>query len=158
MGTNDFKIKSKQTCQEKWGVDNTFQSKECKDKIKQTFLDKYGVEFPLQVAEIKQRVFESKHKLLNQTDIKLGCSQNFVPNIGKNETQILNKIEFTQNICIIRQYPVCGSFVDGYCKETNTVYEVDESYHLAEDQTKKDSIRQEKIINELNCKFIRITD
>jgi hypothetical protein len=34
----------KQTCLERYGVENTFQSKESKEKIKHTCLEKYGVE------------------------------------------------------------------------------------------------------------------
>ncbi len=39
------KNKSKQTCLEKYGVENPFQSQEVKDKCKQTCLEKYGVGF-----------------------------------------------------------------------------------------------------------------
>lgn len=46
-------------------------------------------------------------------------------------------------------------FVDGYDKEKNVVIEVDETYHKY--QTEKDILRQERIIDELNCEFIRLS-
>ena len=49
-----------------------------------------------------------------------------------------------------------GYIVDGYCKETNTVYEVYEKYH--EKQVEHDLRRQEEIQKHLGCKFIAIKD
>jgi len=78
------------------------------------------------------------------------------PTIGRNETKILNKIEKENNVKLIRQYRIRGYFVDGYDKENNIVYEVDERHHL--NNIEKDLRRQEEIIKYLNCKFIRIKD
>jgi very-short-patch-repair endonuclease len=39
------KEKAKKHFQEKYGVDNPYQAKECKDKIRQTMLTRYGVEY-----------------------------------------------------------------------------------------------------------------
>ena len=78
------------------------------------------------------------------------------PRLGKHEKRILDKVEKKYNIKIIRQYHIkeIGYFVDGYCKETNTVYEIDEK-----PKTKERDIKREKEIKEeLNCKFIRIKD
>jgi len=78
--------------------------------------------------------------------------------IGKNETVILNRIELKDNVKIQRQYTIykLGYFVDGYCKETNTVYEVDEYNHKY--QKEKDAKRQKEIEEYLHCKFIRIDE
>lgn len=53
---------------------------------------------------------------------------------------------------------ICGYFVDGYDKEKNVVIEYDEKHHFQKNgQLKqKDHDRQQNIINELQCKFIRI--
>lgn len=80
------------------------------------------------------------------------------PNIGKNETYILDAIEFEFNVELDRQFFVCGYFVDGYDAENNTVYEVDEKYHLSEEQIGRDKLRQDNIEKELNCEFVRIKD
>ena len=48
--------KRKQTCLEKYGVENANKTKETRDKIKKTNLEKYGVEHPSQLQEIKEKV------------------------------------------------------------------------------------------------------
>lgn len=78
------------------------------------------------------------------------------PNKGKNEDEALNQIEKLFQIKIIRQYPIEGFFVDGYCKEKNIVFEIDERGH--KNKRKKDWIRENIIKNKLNCKIVRIKD
>lgn len=55
---NDEKTKQKvkQTCLERYGVENAFQSEEIQSKFKQTCLEKYGVENPFQSEKIKERI------------------------------------------------------------------------------------------------------
>jgi len=78
--------------------------------------------------------------------------------IGKQEQIILNDLETRHSIKIIRQYPVIGYWLDGYCKETNIAYEIDEEHHFNKDGTykEKDIRRQKEIEQELGCKFVRI--
>lgn len=76
------------------------------------------------------------------------------PRVGKNEKQILNKLETLWSFKIIRQYKVSGYFVDGYIPYLNLVIEIDEQYH--DYRTEKDLIRQQNIIDELGCQFVRI--
>ncbi len=82
------------------------------------------------------------------------------PAIGKNETQLLNEREIKDNCKIIRQYKLykIGYAVDGYCLETNTVYEVYEKRHFKRSFIKKDLQRQKEIEDFLKCKFIIIED
>jgi hypothetical protein len=53
---------------------------------------------------------------------------------------------------------VCGYFVDGYDKEKNVVIEYDEKHHFNKtgQLKRRDCIRQQNIIDTLQCKFIRI--
>lgn len=110
------------------------------------------------------------HKISKQTKIKIrnttiknlkkrleGVS---VPLAGFKEKCILDNLEEKYNIKILRQYPVNGYFLDGYCKETNTAYEVDEKHHFnyLGKLRIKDIERQKEIEEELNCDFIRIKD
>ena len=54
--TNKFALeKGKITCLEKYGVENSLQSKEIRDKGKATCLEKYGVEYPFQSEEIRDK-------------------------------------------------------------------------------------------------------
>jgi len=76
--------------------------------------------------------------------------------VGKNEDELLNQQEKIDNCTIIRQYQIkeLGYFVDGYCKETNTVYEVYEPFH--DRNVLKDFERECNICNCLGCDFIII--
>jgi hypothetical protein len=49
------KEKVKQTCIEKYGTENPFQSKELKEKIKLTNLKKLGVEYPTQSKKVMEK-------------------------------------------------------------------------------------------------------
>jgi len=56
MYSSDMRAeKMKQTCLEKYGVENPFQSDEFKNKYKQTCLEKYGCGNPSQIEEIKEK-------------------------------------------------------------------------------------------------------
>ena len=48
--------KIKQTCLNKYGVENPSQSKEIQEKRRDVFLEKYGVENPYQAEEIKEKI------------------------------------------------------------------------------------------------------
>ena len=62
------KDKLRRTNQERYGVDNPFQSKNIRDKARQTHLERYGVEHPLQVKEAKEKAkktFQEKYQVDN---------------------------------------------------------------------------------------------
>ena len=48
--------KTKSTCLEKYGVENSAQNKEIQDKNKKTCLEKYGVEHPFQCELVKNKI------------------------------------------------------------------------------------------------------
>jgi very-short-patch-repair endonuclease len=81
-----------------------------------------------------------------------------IPSQGRNEVALLDSQEKIDNVHIIRQYPITklGYVVDGYCPETNTVYEVYERYHNR--QVQKDLGRETEICNMLSCNFHIIWD
>ena len=76
------------------------------------------------------------------------------PNIGRNEKQILDKLEEQYNYKILRQYSVDGYFVDGYIPEKNLIIEVDEKPKVKE----RDLERENYIKEKLNCEVVRIKD
>lgn len=80
--------------------------------------------------------------------------------IGKNETRLLDEQELKDNCKILRQWNTgIGYIVDGYCPETNTVYEVYELAHYHDfNKIQKDIDRQNLIINHLNCNYEIICD
>lgn len=74
-------------------------------------------------------------------------------NVGKKEKQVLDLQEQKDKCKILRNYNTgIGYVVDGYCKESNTVYEVYEPYHNK--QVWKDLQRETEICNHLSCDFI----
>jgi len=76
------------------------------------------------------------------------------PQIGRHEIQLLDEFELSNNIKLIRQYPIVGYYVDGYCEELNIVVEIDERPKINE----RDKRREKEIIKELKCKLIRVID
>ena len=67
----------------------------------------------------------------------------FILKLATHETQLLNEIEQKEKIKIERQYKVFGYKVDGYCHETNTVYEINEPFHYkSEEKIQEDLKRQ----------------
>ena len=52
-------VKSKETCIQKYGVENPMQCKEIQNKAKQTNLNKYGTESPMQTKEIQEKLQQS---------------------------------------------------------------------------------------------------
>jgi very-short-patch-repair endonuclease len=110
--------------------------------------------------EVIRYKFGGSDNLAKETNIKFNKVDPSVwdhgGHIGYNEKEILDHIENLLNIKLERQYRVKKFYVDGYDKENNIVYEVDEKCHK---YTKiRDIIRQEEIIKILNCKFIRINE
>lgn len=76
--------------------------------------------------------------------------------IGNNEIQLLDKQEVIDNCIINRNFTVIGYKPDGYCFETNTIYEVYEPGHKR--CKNKDIVRQKRIQEHLKCKFVIIYD
>ena len=63
--TIEYQEKIKQSCIDKYGVDNVFKSEEIKEKIKNVCLEKYGVEYITQNKEILRRA-RRKYKYNNE--------------------------------------------------------------------------------------------
>ena len=117
-----------------------------------TLEEDYGIEKAKNIRK-KQRISKIKY-----VEIKKNNGEPISPCVGKNETQLLNQIEIDKQIKLERQYKIIGYFLDGYCIESNTVYEVNEKYHLSEKQQIKDKIRKQNIVEHLHCKWIDIDD
>jgi len=88
-----------------------------------------------------------------------------IPSYNPKACEIFDKISLKENIHIQHAMnggefyiKALGYWVDGYDDENNTVYEFDEKYHNSEKQRNKDFIREQELINFLECKFIRIKE
>lgn len=124
-------------------------SEETKRKIA---LSKVGLKLPARTQIHKERQSNSQ-RLRRQREILRdgGFWQK-----GKHEKQLLDLQEIKDNCTIDRNFYILGYFPDGYCHETNTIYEVYEEFHKK--HIERDRIRQERIQNRLNCQFKIIWD
>jgi very-short-patch-repair endonuclease len=162
---------SKEHCKKIWktrrknGTDK--MSEEQKNKLSYSLKHSEKFQKAVQNEDRKKKISKSQKgkKLSKKTKEKISESvTNYrVKNehwcsIGKHEIQLLNEQEIKDSCKIIRQYRIGKFFLDGYCKETNTVYEIYEKRHFLPKSIKKDLKRQRKIENKLNCNFIIIKD
>ena len=103
----------------------------------------------------KKHSEESKRKIrISTINYIKTISDVLFPRIGGNEKQILDELERITGYKIIRQFEVCGYFLDGYIPELLLAIEVDEKPK----NRQKDKERENMIINELKCRFLRIKD
>ena len=79
MKSSKIKEKSKQVCLEKYGVENISQFFETKEKYKQTCLEKYGVDnpFKLEKTKINSHSKEAKEKQIKTCLEKYGVENSF---------------------------------------------------------------------------------
>lgn len=106
----------------------------------------------------KHHSSKSKMKMrlsaLKYIENQVGCVR-----IGKNEKLLLDEQEKKDGVRILRQWDTkLGYVVDGYCPETNTIYEVYEKNHTYPLQKIRDRKRKRRIINYARCKFVIIWD
>lgn len=164
--------KSKQTCMEKYGVDNPFKSEKIREKQKQTVLNKYGCEnvfqnndikeksrktminkygksHPMHVDSIKQMVIDksSKTMMLNQTQ-----------KASKNQIYLCN----LYNGCLNYLYDKLwlDIFFENekiYCEYDGSGHDIDIKYHkISEEDFKLKEIRRYKFLSSKGLKEFRI--
>jgi hypothetical protein len=115
----------------------------------------------------KKHSEETKSKLRSMTNEYIKTHklhEGFHPNIGKNETYILNKIQDKISCEIIRNSKNIANkiqrFPDGYIQEYNLVTEIDEPNHYTIYGTLKrnDQERELVIASHLRCMIYRIKE
>lgn len=90
--------------------------------------------------------------------LKQGKNISFNPKSIKFFEKLNNEYKL-KGLFGINEFKCIGYSLDFYSKKYNIVIEWDEEFHYKNDLLRnKDIIRQEKIINYLNCKFIRIRE
>jgi hypothetical protein len=104
-------------------------------------------------------------KRIEEISINKFNGNQIVPSFNKDACDIFDIINKEKGINIKHatnggEYYIqsLGYWLDGYDKDNNTVYEYDEKHHFDKvgNLIDSDIIRQQEIINHLNCKFIRI--
>lgn len=150
--SHETKIKTEQTMLYKYGAKNISQTEHFKNSFIKTMRQKYGVDHPMHVEEIKSKVIHTCLTRHGYTPL-----HKYI-NMGKNEELLLNEQESIDGVKIQRTYRVDRYYVDGYCPNTNTVYEVYETFHRPNYKKAKDKIRQRYIQEKLKCTFTIIWD
>jgi hypothetical protein len=164
------------------GENNPFYGKKHSDETRnristslkksEKFLNMRTQEYKEKISKaLKGRVFSLEHRKklrlisIEKLNEKLENGFQLIPNYNPKACILFDEISEKNNIHIQHaqnggEYHIkeLGYWVDGYDKENNVVYEFDEKYHETEKQQKKDSIRQNEIIDHLNCEFIRIKE
>lgn len=120
QSSNEIKQKIKQTCLEKYGVDNYNKTKESKEKIKQTCLEKYGVEYFWQSDECKEKIKKTCLKKygvdspLKSEKIRNKCKQTCLEKYGvDNPAKLEENKEKVKQTCL-KKY---GTISTTQCKE-----------------------------------------
>ena len=104
--TQDFycnkcnKVRSKQTCLDKYGVENPMQNKEVKDKLKKSLLNKHGVEHYSKTDEFKLKY---KTTCLNKYGVENVFQNLEIQDKIKNSNLEKYGVEYVQQAEIIRQ-------------------------------------------------------
>jgi hypothetical protein len=123
------------------------------EKRNKTVKEKYGVDNVFQHTDVKEKIRNS------------GAFKSLFPNYNVNAIPIIEEYGNLHGYNFQHaenggEYYVegLGYYLDGYDLEKNVAIEIDESHHFNKDGSlkKKDILRQSKIEELLNCKFIRI--
>ena len=127
-------------------------SNETKNKLSKAMIGNKNARGRITSLETKKKMRISAIRYIKET-------RGISPREGINEKDLLDLQEHFDSCKIQRNYEIkdLGYFVDGYCRETNTVYEVYEKYHNT--QVQKDLQREFEIRSHLNCcNFVIIHD
>ena len=128
QSSDEIKQKIKQTCLEKYGVDNYNKTKESKEKIKQTCLEKYGVEYFWQSNECKEKI---KQTCLEKYGVDSPLKSEKIRNKGKqtclekygvdNPAKLEENKEKVKQTCL-KKYgglaPICDPNIKNQIKQT----------------------------------------
>ena len=105
----EFKEKGKQTCLKRYGVENSMFNESIKEKIKQTCLERYGVENPFQNDKLKEKGKQTclKHygvdHALKCDNFKNKQKQTCIERYGVENTFQNEEIkEKIKNTCLVR--------------------------------------------------------
>ena len=153
----DVKEKSKQTNLKLYGVENVFQNDDIKEKIKQTLLKRYNVNNPTKNKEFVEKAINTCIERYGEAFFHITPKHN--PNSIFYLDLISEKCGYVIKHAVNdKEQKFHKYWVDGYIKELNICIEWDEQKHNQPKVKEKDLIREKYIIDNFNCKFIRINE
>ena len=151
-----FKEKYRQTCIDRYGVDNSFKSEDIKNKIKQTCIDRYGVENPHQNKQIKEK---AKNTLITKYGITCGFQNGKIKNTSKGENELYEYIKsFYKDAIQSDREEISPLELDIFIPSLKIGIEFDGDYwHSLPDMKRRDNLKN-KICKEKNIKLIRVLE
>ena len=121
--STETKNKAKQTCIERYGVDNPQKNKNIKAKAKQTCIERYGVDNPSKSPQIIQRINDSffeRHGVMwggqiesVKNRIKQTCIERYGVGSGIETTKARQMRTLTNKQRMIERYAEIGDVMDG---------------------------------------------
>ena len=152
----DIQNKMKNTCLKKYGTKNIFSSEIGKKKIKETLLKKYGVENPQQNNEIKKK---TKETLLKKYGITCGFQKCKKYNVSKGELELYDFIKSIKPTAIHNDRKnIFPLELDIFLEENNIGIEYDGEYWHNLPKMKKRDYLKNKICKEKGIKLIRVKE
>ena len=152
----DIQSKMKNTCLKKYGTKNIFSSEIGKKKIKETLLKKYGVENPQQNNEIKKK---TKETLLKKYGITCGFQKCKKYNVSKGELELFYFIKSIKPTAIHNDRKnIFPLELDIFLEENNIGIEYDGEYWHNLPKMKKRDYLKNKICKEKGIKLIRVKE
>lgn len=121
--------KRKQTCIERYGVDNVMHNKQFVDKIANTMLDRYGVNCAMKVPRFRERFKDTMIELYGvpyyvMTDEYLSNSHFRI----SSENRSVGKLFEDAGFAVKYEFTIEDKVYDILLSDINTVIEVDPSY------------------------------
>jgi hypothetical protein len=156
--TEEFKIKSINTCLEKYNVEKYLQSDDKKNKSKKTCLEKYGVEFSTQNIEILNKILKTSKKMIMYKDTSLFYQGSY----EKNFLELCEKLNLIKDIKrgfaikYIFNDKKLLYFPDFYLSKINLIIEIKSSYWYKIHEER--NILKQKTCEELGYNYILILD
>jgi len=173
---NEVKKKKIKTSTKHFGVENPSQHKSTINKIKKTKYERYGNENYNNVAKFKQTMLR-KYGVENPTQYKEFIDKAINTTIERygeiwlkhaptyNANSIIYLDMLSEKLDLHIQHALNGGekkfiryWVDGYIEEYNICIEWDEAKHNTKKQTEKDLKREQFLVENFNCKIIRINE
>lgn len=148
--------KYKQTCIEKYGVDNAFKSEYIKEKMKITWIEKYGVDNPRKNLNIINKCRET---LIKRYGVACGFLNGDFKNISKGESELYEFVKQIIPDAIQSDRTVINPLeLDIYIPSLNIAFEYDGDYwHSIPAMKSRDKLK-DKMCKDKNIFLIRVKE
>ena len=148
-------MRMKQTCLERFGTTNVFASEYGKEKIKETNLKKFGVENPQQCRDIKEK---TNNTMISKYGKKC-IAGDYIRHVSRGELELY---DFIKSLCSnakhIDRLWISPMELDISIRERNIAFEYDgDFWHSLPDMVERDT-KKNQICESMGIKLIRIKE